>query len=73
MADYYRYRDLEEDMNFSDNRKKSFINWKMSDGSKIKATKMTKQHLINSIAKIKIEAWRLDWLETLEEELASRK
>ena len=47
--------------------------WPARNGILVPLGFMTDQHLVNCIAKIKREGWRLDWLERLEQEQERRK
>jgi len=49
-----------------------FTWWIQGNGKKIKVSKMTDTHLINSINKIDRDKWRTQWKEYLMKELESR-
>lgn len=49
-----------------------YKSWVTNDGEYLHPAEMTNQHLKFSIAKIKRESWREDWLDVLEHEVKRR-
>ena len=76
MADYYREVELDEHLSgppLGDIPIQNYKWWRQGDGTRIKLTDMTKQHLQNSINMIERKYnWRQGWIEPLYKELNKR-